>query len=311
MKENFIKINFKNVFTFLVLFLLGLCAISFTVLYVERSNVLFIENNKLLIELTVVIIVSLLTVISYLFCQTDDSFIIKITLIFLVFTSVFTLGLYLVKACGLEDKIDSVDSLRNYVLSYGQFVVPVFILLQFLQVIILPIPSVVLLGVGIALFGVFFGALLSFLSIVLASSVAFFIGKKFGVKTVGWLIGRKNLTKALNLVNGKDKIVLSFMFIFPFFPDDLLCFVAGLTTISFKYFLFIITFTRFISITIATLFLSGYLLPFYTWWGCLIWLIFFVITVIICIYIYKNGEKLERSILRVFRKKNGKDYSTR
>ncbi|MBQ7373850.1 MAG: TVP38/TMEM64 family protein [Clostridia bacterium] len=311
MKYKKVKLNLKGVLTVTALFLLGLCAISFAVLYVERSEISLIKNNRFLVETTVVIIVCLLTIISYLFSQNDDSFAPKITLTFLVLISVLTLGLYAVKVSGLENKIDSVSSLRRYILSYGQFVIPVFMLLQFLQVVILPIPSVVLLGAGIALFGAIWGAVLSYISIVLASLVAFFIGRKFGVKTVGWLIGEKNLKRGLNLIKGKDKIFITFMLIFPFFPDDLLCFTSGLSTVSYKYFAIIVSISRFISVCFTTLILCGKLLPFNTLWGAIIWLIFFALTVIICIYIYKNGENIERGFIKVFKRKNGKDYSSR
>lgn len=311
MKEIFKRVNLKNVLIIIALFLFGLCAVSFGVLYVEKSGIEFIKNNKILIKIAVVIVVSLITIISYLFSQNDDSFILKATLSFLVLATILTFVLYFVKVSGLENRIDNVDSLRCYILSYGRFVIPVFMVLQFLQVLVLPIPSAILLGAGIAVFGILWGAILSYISIVLASIVAFIIGKKFGIKAVGWLIGKNSLDKGLKLINGKDKIFLSFMLIFPFFPDDLLCFMAGLTTISYKYFIFIISVTRFLNIGFFILFLSGKFLPFYTWWGIAILLIFFLLTVIICIYLYKNGENIEKCVKKVFNRKYGKNYSSR
>ena len=311
MKEDLHKINLKVILTVTALFLLGLSAICFAVLYVERSGVSMIKNNKFLIETAIVIIVSLLTVVSYLFAQNDESFILKATLTFLVLTSFFSCGLYIIKVFGLEDKINDTESLRRYISSCGKFVIPMFMLLQFLQVIALPIPSIILLGAGMALFGLFWGALLSYISIVFGSLVAFFIGRKFGSKTVGWLIGEKNLQRGLKLVKGKDKIFISFMLLFPFFPDDLLCFISGLSTVSYKYFIAIISITRFLSIGFSTLFLSGKLLPFNSLSNIIILLIFFVFTVIICILIYKYGENIERGLLKVVKRKNGKDYSSR
>ncbi len=311
MKEILKRVNLKSILIIISLFLFGLCAVSFGVLYVEKSGIEFIKNNKFFIKIAVVIVVSLTTIISYLFSQNDDSFILKATLSFLILASLLTFGLYFIKVSGLESKIDSVDSLRRYILSYGHLVIPVFMVLQFLQVIILPIPSAILLGAGIALFGTFWGALLSYISIVSASIIAFIIGRKFGVKAVGWLIGKNSLKKGLNLIKGKDKVFLTFMLIFPFFPDDLLCFMAGLTTVSYEYFLIIISLTRLLNVGFLVLFLSGKFLQFYTWWGVAIFLIFFALTVIICIYIYKNGENIEKNVKKVFKRKNGKNYTSR
>ena len=64
-------------------------------------------------------------------------------------------------------------------------------------------------------------------------------------------VGKENLDKALKAVKGKDKAILTFMFLFPFFPDDILCFVSGLSSMSTGFFIIMITITRFISIFIS------------------------------------------------------------
>jgi uncharacterized membrane protein YdjX (TVP38/TMEM64 family) len=190
------------------------------------------------------------------------------------------------KITNIAEKIKSVDDLRRYVLTYEKYAIPMFIILQFLQVIILPIPSIITIGAGIALFGLLNGILFSLVGILSASFVAFYIGRILGYKTVSWLIGSKNLNKGLELAKGKDKLMLTVMFLLPFFPDDILCFVAGITTMSQFYFAVMITITRVIAIGMTALTLSEKLMPLNTWWGVCFWLLFLCITVIICILIY-------------------------
>ncbi len=295
--------SLKIILSAVVLFLLGVCALTLGVLYVENTEIRFVRSNKLLTEILLSLIISLIVAIAFIFQQSDNKFVFKITFIFLILFCIIALILYFVKIFGLEDKIDNVEDLRKYVLSYGKFTIPAFIVLQFLQVIILPIPSFITIGVGVALFGWFWGAFLSVLGIVSASIIAFFVGRLLGVKVVSWLIGKENLKRGLKLIKNKDKIILTFMFVFPFFPDDVLCFVSGLSSMSTKYFLIMISLVRIMGVTLSSLALSGKILPFDTWWGISFWLLFFAFTVIICIYLYKNGEKVEKRLVKVFKRK--------
>ena len=227
----------------------------------------------------------------------------RVSLLFMFFFSIAFLFLFLTKKYDLESKISNVSDLRNLVKGYGRFTIPIFISLQFLQVIILPIPSIIILGAGITLFGVFLGGLFSYIGILTASIIAFLIGRFLGNKVVEWIIGKKNYKKVLSLVKNKDKIVLTLMFIFPFFPDDLLCFVAGISSMSVRYFIVMITITRLLSITISSLTLSGKLLPFNTWGGICLWALFITLILAVCIYVYKNGESLENGIKKLIKRR--------
>ena len=90
--------------------------------------------------------------------------------------------LYVVKITGFWDKIGSVESLRKYVSGFGAYAVIIFIAIQFLQVVVLPVPGFITVSAGVLLFGAFRGSLYSVIGIVTASIVAFFIGRVFGYK---------------------------------------------------------------------------------------------------------------------------------
>ena len=295
----------KKIFSAFILIFLGAATLTFGILYVEVTDIAFFNKHTIVVETLLSIIVTICTVIAVVFGLRDKQFVYKITAIVL-------LVLYAVKVSGLWGKIGSIEGLRSYVASYGRFTVPIFIAIQFLQVVVLPIPSMVTIGAGVALFGPFYGAFYSLIGILSASIIAFFIGRHLGYKVVSWIIGEKSLQKGLQLVKGKDTIVLTFMFLFPFFPDDVLCFVAGLSTMSVKFYLVMITATRIIGIVLSSYSLGGKIIPFDTWWGITLWICIFVITCVLCVIIYKNGETIEKKIRGFFKRKNadGKSDST-
>lgn len=282
------KKGLEKILSAVVLLLLAICGLTLGVKYIDVTKVGFLIENKKLVKILLSVIIVILTVISFIFQLNDNKFALKLTIIFLVLLSVVFAGLYVLKISGLDEKISNVESLRSYVSSYGNLIVPVFISLQFLQVLFLPIPSIVLHSSGIALFGFELGVTYSVLGVVTASIIAFFIGKKLGVQAVKWLIGEDNLNRGLALIKGRDKLFLTVAFLFPFFPDDLLCFVAGVSGVSTKFFIVMVSVTRAIEITVTSFFVSGKFLSLTSWIGFVILLIFLAITVIICIIIYKR-----------------------
>ena len=159
----------KNVLSGAVLALLGAVAVVFAFLYLEDAGIAFLARHKRLIEILTVVVVSVCVVVGIVLSIADKNFVYKITLLVLIVASVLLLVLYLLKITGFMDKIDSIEDLRAYVASYGKFTVPIFIALQFLQVIVLPIPGFIAIGAGVALFGPFYGSLYSIIGILSAS----------------------------------------------------------------------------------------------------------------------------------------------
>lgn len=193
--------------------------------------------------------------------------------------------------------VNSPEKLQEYLEKTGAWTPIIYTLLQFLQVVILPIPSLVSTLVGVALFGAFWATIYSLIGILFGSVTAFFIGRKFGNKAVGWLVGEEMLVRWQKKLKGKDNLFLTFAFVLPFFPDDILCFIAGLSTMSARYFFIVVLLSRAIGIT-ATCY-SIDLIPFDTWWGIVIWVAFFVIVLIAFIFIYKNMDYLQAKIKQI------------
>lgn len=301
MKKEKIEI-LKTVLSCSVIVVLGAAAIVFGLLYMNLTNISFLERHTSLIETLFIIIIGLVTIISVVCQLSDKKFVYRLTFLTLILMTAALAVLYVMQITGLWDKIDSVEDLRNYVSGFGGYAVFIFIAIQFLQVVVLPIPGFITVSVGVLLFGAFRGSVYSVIGIVSASIVAFFIGRVFGYKVAGWLVGKENLDKGLELVKGKDKVILTFMFLFPFFPDDVLCFVAGLSSMSVPYYIVMITITRIINIVVSAYSVNGSIIPYNTWWGILLWIAVFILVAALCYAIYKHGDKIENFFKSKFSK---------
>ena len=302
MKKDKIEI-LKTVLSCSVIVVLGAAAIVFGLLYMNLTNISFLERHKRLVETLFIIIIGLVTIISVVCQLSDKKFVYRLTFLTLILMTAALAVLYVIQITGLWDKIDSVEDLRNYVSGFGGYAVFIFIAIQFLQVVVLPIPGFITVSVGVLLFGAFRGSVYSVIGIVSASIVAFFIGRVFGYKVAGWLVGKENLDKGLELVKGKDKVILTFMFLFPFFPDDVLCFVAGLSSMSVPYYIVMITITRIINIVVSAYSVNGSIIPYNTWWGILLWIAVFILVAALCYVIYRHGDKIENFFKSKFSKR--------
>ena len=113
------------------------------------------------------------------------------------------------------------QAFQAYIQRAGVWMPLVYTLFQFLQVVVLPVPSIVSTLAGVALFGAFKATVFSLIGIITGSLVAFVIGRKLGNKAVSWLVGEDTLEKWQKKLKGKDNLVLTLMFFLPFFPDGM------------------------------------------------------------------------------------------
>ena len=84
------------------------------------------------------------------------------------------------------------------------------------------------------------------------------------------------------------------MFIWPMFPDDVLCFIAGLSSMSTKYFFVMILISRLISI--AGTCYSFEFIPLNTWWGLLLWGVIIAAIGTAFFFVYKNVDRIQEWI---------------
>lgn len=155
-----------------------------------------------------------------------------------------TWGYFALKETPYWEILSSPKALRDWVASFGAWGPAVFFLIQFAQVIVAPIPGSVTALAGGLLFGFWPGTLLSVGAMVLGSAAAFLLARRFGRPLVRILVGQPIMEKYVDALGGRGAGVLFMMFLLPFFPDDALCFVAGLTALPFAVFMLAILVTR-------------------------------------------------------------------
>ncbi len=177
-----------------------------------------------------------------------------------------TILYFIGKENGWFTVFESKESFQQYVASFGAWAPLAFFVLQFIQVIISPIPGSVTTLAGGVLFGFFYGFLLSMAAVFLGSLAAFLLGKKFGRPLVERLAGKKIVDKYLSSVSSRQRVLLIFMFLLPFFPDDILCLIAGLSALSLPAFALIVLITRPWGLIFSALVGSGFVsLPIWGW----------------------------------------------
>ena len=230
----------------------------------------------------------------------------KTIVVIFVIGVVVLYGYYGLVELGFTEIIASADKLSEYIESMGVWGYIVFAVIQFLQVVAIPIPAMITTAAGTLLFGPLATAFISLGAIVLGSVVAFYIGRLFGDKVVSWIIGKEKTEKYSKLLYEKGKYVFFLMMLFPIFPDDILCMVAGMTAMRFGFFFGTIVFTRIISVfcsVYATDFFSlalqgGGPLPFHGW-GLVAWISMAVLLVAAFVISIKFQKQIEAFVSKL------------
>lgn len=196
---------------------------------------------------------------------------------------------------------------------FGNNLYLALIIIQFLQVTFIPIASSIVTAAGFYLCGQNIGLTILFccIGLWLGSLFAFFLGRVFGVRLVKWVAGEKMLIKYNKFLKGKDKVMLGYMFMFPIYPDDVLCLIAGLTTMSYREFIFLQLLSRPINVASTVLLLAfgtslTTLFPLNTWWGIMVWILAIALFVVTFILVWKKADKLEVVMNKVVSKITGR-----
>ena len=153
-----------------------------------------------------------------------------------IFAALILLCYVALDAAGWLYKFKDMDALLTFVRSTKQWGILVYIGLVIFEVIFLPIPSAIIALLGTVLYGPTYAFIFMTVGTLVGSVITFLLGKIFGRKLAVWVIGEEKTDKFSELLNERGKFLFAVMMLFPFFPDDIICLVAGITTMSFKYF---------------------------------------------------------------------------
>lgn len=141
-----------------------------------------------------------------------------------------------------DNKINSVESLQNYMKRFGMAAPLMLTAFQALQVVVPVLPGYLGCVAGAVAFGTMTGFWCNYIGISLGSIIAYFLAKKYGVDIVTAMFPRKQYEKWSARIE-KSRSYEWFLFIatlLPLFPDDFLCYFSGLMNMKSKRFIWII-----------------------------------------------------------------------
>lgn len=153
-------------------------------------------------------------------------------------------GAYFLWTTGFFAAVDSLDSLKAYIERFSPYSQLVFFLVQLASVILAPIPSNLTAAAGAVVFGLWESFLLTAAAVQAGSLIVFLLARVLGHSFADRLVSQKVSRKYLDVIQSKRDVFLALVFLFPFFPDDLICILAGLTDIPLSRFFVICLFTR-------------------------------------------------------------------
>lgn len=134
----------------------------------------------------------------------------------------------------MMDLLTRTDRLKELVHDAGIWGPIIFIAVQFLQILIAPIPGQVIGFASGALFGVWLGALYALIGSVLGMTFVIWLARRFGRPLVERFFDKKLIGKFDYITNNNGPVVFFFIMLLPVFPDDLVCYLVGLSKIPIK-----------------------------------------------------------------------------
>lgn len=194
---------------------------------------------------------------------------------------------------------EDTDSLLELIRRYDSYAVLIFVAVQFAQVTILPLPATLTTIAGFTVFGVGETLLYSSAAIIAGSMVAFAAGRTFGVRLAVWLCGAKSVAKYRELLKGRETLLLYAMFLLPIFPDDLLCVIAGLGSMSYRSFGVMMLITRPVGVLWTAAVYKGAVNIPANAAGIAAWVAIALVTVAVFAVLYKYGEKISEKLANV------------
>lgn len=149
----------------------------------------------------------------------------------------------------------TITDIQTFLINLGTWGYLLFIILQVLTnvlLFIIPGQTLQFIALGLALYSPLETFVLVLIGMVFASFINFLIGRFLGKRYVTRIIGEETYLKYQNRLATKAYIYYPLMMLLPFFPDDEITLLVGLTKMNILYFLFSTILTRAVGIAIFT-----------------------------------------------------------
>lgn len=149
------------------------------------------------------------------------------------------------------------EKLQATIASWGIFAPLLYILLQITQTVIAPIPGQVVGGIGGYLFGGW-GILWTLIGTLIGCYIVFRLARRFGRPLLEKIFKKSAVANFDFIINAKSASFIIFaIFLLPGFPDDIVCYIAGLTNLPIRRLVFLVALGRLPTIVLTNVIGSG------------------------------------------------------
>lgn len=143
------------------------------------------------------------------------------------------------------------EQLQQVISSWGIFAPLLYIILQIAQTVVAPIPGQIVGSIGGYLFGAW-GILWTTIGTLIGCFIVFKLARRFGRPLLEKFFKKSAIKHFDFVVNSRSaSFVLFLIFLLPGFPDDLICYIAGLTKLSTRRLMLIVLLGRLPVITVT------------------------------------------------------------
>ena len=131
----------------------------------------------------------------------------------------------------LMSLLSNQENLVKSVQSFGPFAPLLYIIFQIVQTVVAPIPGQITGSVGGFLFGVW-GILWTIIGSLIGCWIVFILSRKFGRPLLEKIFKKSVISKFDFILEAEGaSLILFAIFLLPGFPDDVVCYMAGLTKV--------------------------------------------------------------------------------
>ena len=275
-----------NACILMIVSMIVLFCIMFFNIFIFLSNVLWL--NITLYSLIALLIV--LTIYGYLFHK--DVY-LKLSLVASIILIIIYLVYFTLVKTHLLEQITSFEDLKQLILGFGGWGILTYIIINLLQCIVIPVPTTLTVLVGTVIYGPAIAFFYATIGVVLGSSIAFLIGRYCSKPVIYWVFGKDKVEKYENLLNKRAELILFLTLTLPFFPDDLICMMAGVSNIKYIKFLLISIIARGVGLATISFFGSGKIIPF-SGWGIAVWAVIAIAVISLLIVGFKKRDKIKQ-----------------
>ena len=131
----------------------------------------------------------------------------------------------------LQALFNDQERVREWVASFGRWGPLVTVALNVAQVLLAPVPGQFVGIVNGYLYGIGWGTLYSMAGLLLGTSLAMILGRWFGRPLVERLTRPETLARWDRIADHQGPLFFFLVFLFPFVPDDISCFLIGLSSL--------------------------------------------------------------------------------